>query len=195
MFLRIMPLLAVALSLVACESTPERVFTYGALGAEIEAERLVAGLYGLPADPLPYGGAEIDGALAGIKARWPAIRPLLDDGTLGQTLDGDVAVHDAGQRSPEAAHALRTLVKDENRDRYFLYSGVTAGIGHGTDTRSHMIHYTEDVFARQWYRQAPAGWWFRDDFGRWSRKSATARKPAEPVAAGAAAGDGNTRQK
>lgn len=161
--------------LTACESTPERVFTYGARGAEIQAERLVADVYGLPADPLPYGGPEIDNALAAIKGRWPSLKPLLDDGTLGLTEDGHIALRDPGARSRDELRRLRALVRAENRDRFFLYRGVTAGIGHGGDNLSWMIDYTEDVFARQWYEKAPAGWWIQDHHGGWQQKPAAGR--------------------
>lgn len=161
--------------LTACESTPERVFTYGARGAEIQAERLVADVYGLPADPLPYGSPEIDNALAAIKARWPSLKLLLDDGTLGLTEDGEIALRDPGSRERAELRQLRALVRAENRDRFFLYRGVTAGIGHGTDTLTLMIDHTEEAFARQWYLQAPVGWWIQDHRGRWQQKPAATR--------------------
>lgn len=165
--------------LAACESTPERVFTYGARGAEIQAERFVAEVYGRPSAPLPYGGPDIDYAVAGIKARWPSLQPLLDDGTLGLTEDGELAVRDGGARSDAEIRRLRALVKAENRDRFFLYRGVTTGIGHGGNSLPLMIEYTEAVFAREWLRQAPAGWWVQDARGGW-RLRGTPEPPAKP---------------
>ncbi|MBI2305771.1 MAG: DUF1318 domain-containing protein [Rhodocyclales bacterium] len=158
--------------LAACESTPERVFTYGAHGAEIQAERFVADVYGRPSDPLPYGGADIDYAVAGIKARWPSLKPLLDDGTLGLTEDGEIAIRDGGRRDAREMRRLRALVRAENRDRFFLYRGVTAGIGHGGNTLPLMLDYTEEVFAREWSRQAPSTWWVQDAHGRWQQRPA-----------------------
>lgn len=156
-----------AWAMAACESTPERVFTYGARGVEIEAERFVADIYGQPADPLPYGNADIYFATDGIKARWPSLRPLLEDGTLGQTDDGDVALRSVGGRGEEELRKLRSLVKAENRDRFFLYRGVTSAVGWHGEESVRMIDYTEDAFAKEWSRQAPKGWWFRDDRGNW----------------------------
>jgi hypothetical protein len=156
--------------LTACETTPERVFTYGARGVEIQAERFVADVYGHPADPLPYSNPDINYAIDGIKARWPALKPLLDDGTLGLTEDGEIAIHDPGKREGADARKLRALVKAENRDRFFLYRGMTAAVGHGDDSFQLMIDVTEEAFAREWYKQAPKGWWIQDHRVRWTQK-------------------------
>lgn len=167
--LRVVLLLACAL-LAACESTPTRTFTYGARGAEIEAERLVAMVYGKPADPLPYGGPDIDRSFAAMQARWPELKPLLAEGALGVAEDGEIAVRDVGSRDLAAARELRRLVKAENRDRDLLYRGVTAAIGHRRDTLPQMLGFVEETFAREWRRQAPAGWWFRDARGAWRQR-------------------------
>lgn len=173
-------LVVAALLLAACESTPTRVFTYGARGAEIQAERLVARVYGLPADPLPYGGPDIDRPLQRMVARWPELKVLLEDGTIGLTADGEVAIRDFAGRDQAVARQLKALVKAENRDRDELYRGMTAAIGHGGNTLPQMLGYTEDTFGGEWLRQAPAGWWGQDHQGRWSRKPA-AGLPAAPA--------------
>lgn len=157
--------------LAACETTPDRVFTYGARGVEIQAERFVAEVYGFPSDPLPYGNSDIYYAVDGIKARWPSLKPLLEDGTVGLTDDGDVAIHDAGKRDGDDLRKLRALVKAENRDRFFLYRGMTTAAGWSGEESGRMIEYTEDAFAKEWWKQAPKGWWMRDQKGRWQQKS------------------------
>jgi hypothetical protein len=169
---RILALLAsiAAASLAGCESTPERVFTYGAKGTVIQAERFVADVYGHVADPLPYGGPDIDGPLASMKARWPDLKPLLEAGTLGLTDDGEIAIHEIGARSRGEVKQLRRLVRAENRDRHVLYRAMTAAIGHGDDTLSLMIGHTEDTFGHEWITQAPKGWWVQDHTGRWAQK-------------------------
>lgn len=168
---RALSLAAVLVSLAACETTPDRVFTYAAQGVEIQAERLVAEVYGQPADPLPYGNADIHYAIDGIKPRWPSLKPLLDDGTVGLTEDGDVAIHDAGSRSGDDLRELRALVKAENRDRFFLYRGIAAATGHGGEgVAAKWMEYAEDVFAKEWWKQAPKGWWYQDSRGHWTQK-------------------------
>lgn len=164
-------LLGIAAALLAgCESTPERVFTYGAMGTVIQAERLVADVYGQPADPLPYGGPDIDGPLVSMKARWPDLKRLLATGTLGLTDDGEIAVREVGTRSRGEVKILRRLVRAENRDRRVLYRAMTAAIGHADDTLELMLGHTEDVFGREWIKQAPKGWWTQDHTGHWVQK-------------------------
>lgn len=158
--------------LAGCESLPpDRVLTYGAQGTVIQAERLVAEIYGKPSKPLPYGGPDIDNPLSDMKTRWPALKPLLDEGAIGLTEFGEIALRDAGDRSREESRELRRLVKAENRDRELLYRGMTAAIGHGGDTMSLMLPYTEDRFGEEWYKQAPKGWWIRDHQGHWLQKT------------------------
>lgn len=171
--------IAVAL-LAGCESTPTMVFTYGTQGTIIQAERLVAEVYGTPADPLPYGGPDIDRPLARMKARWARLKPLLDEGVVGLTEFGEVALRDAGSRAKDEARDIRHLVRAENRDREELYRGMTAAIGHGGDNLQAMIPYTEDRFGAEWAAQAPAGWWLRDYQGRWGQKQASARTVDKP---------------
>lgn len=164
-------LLMATVLLAACESTPTRTYTYGARGAEIEGERLVAMVYGRPADPLPYGGPDIDRPLAAMQARWPELKPLLADGVLGVAEDGAVAVRDVGGRDLAAARELRRLVKAENRDRDLLYRGIAAATGHSHETLPQMLGFVEEAFAREWARQAPVGWWFRDARGVWRQRA------------------------
>ena len=156
--------------LTACETTPDRVFTYGARGVEIQAERFVAEVYGLPSDPLPYDNSDIYYAVGGIKARWPSLKPLLEDGSVGLTEDGDVAIHDVGKREGSDLRKPRALVKAENRDRFFLYRGMTAAAGWTGEGSGHMVEYTEETFAKEWWKQAPKGWWMQDHQGRWHQK-------------------------
>lgn len=170
MLSRILIILA-ACALVACESTPDRTFTYGARGAEIQAQRLVAQVYGKPADPLPYGGPDIDRPLARMKARWPALQAELERGSVGLTEDGDVALRMPVSLDKAQVRELKTLVKAENRDRDVLYRAMTEAIGHNGDGVVRMQPYTEDVFGVEWARQAPAGWWLQDHRGQWSQKT------------------------
>lgn len=160
----------VCVALTACESTPTRLLTYGSQGTEIQAMRLVAQVYGKPADPLPYGGPEIDPPLARMQSRWNELRPLLDQGVLGLTEDGHVDVRDAEALDAAGTRHLRSLVRAENFDRHLLYRGMCAAVGYGTDLTASYLPFTEDTFGTEWGKQAQAGWWLRDHKGRWSRK-------------------------
>lgn len=157
-------------ALAACESTPTRIVATGTDGAEIQAQRLVAKIYGLAGDPLPYGGPDIDRPLARMQARWPELQPEIARGTIGLGDEGELVPRDFSALDVGAARALKRLVRRENADRDELYRGMTAAIGHGVDQLERMLPYTEDVFAREWARQAPAGWWLQDARGEWRRK-------------------------
>lgn len=163
-------LLVAVLLLTACESTPTRVFTYGSRGVEIQAQRLVASVYGLPADPLPYGGANIDGPLQRMQERWSELKALLDQGVIGITIDGEIAIRDSSALDSDAARKLKALVKAENRDRDLIYRTMTGAVGYGGDMEPLFLPFTEDAFGAEWLRQAPAGWWMQDLQGRWQRK-------------------------
>lgn len=167
---RLLLTLVVCWGLAACETMPDVLITTGTGGIKIQAERLVTQVYAETDAPLPYGGPDIDNPLVAMKQRWPRLKPLLADGTLGFTEDGDVAIHNPGGRDKAAAKALRALVRAENNDRHVLYRAMTAAGGYSTLEGVGMLDYTEDVFAEQWATQAPKGWWIQDYRGRWFQK-------------------------
>ena len=162
--------LAVCWGLAACETMPEVLLTTGTGGVKIQAERLVAQVFAGTDKPLPYGGPDIDNPLASMKSRWPFLKVLLEDGTLGLTEDGDVEIRSYGDRDRAAQKDLRRLVRAENNDRHVLYRAMTEAGGYNGDLAGRMIDYTEDVFAEQWATQAPRGWWIQDNRGQWFRK-------------------------
>ncbi len=169
--MRIPPILILAAALlVACETTPTRLLTYGSQGTEIQAKRLVAHVYGTLAEPLPYGGPDIDQPLARMQARWSELKPLLERGIVGLTEDGDLAVHDVGEMADSEARRLSSLVRAENFDRHILYRAMCAAVGYGGDVEQSYLPFTEDTFGAEWAKQAPAGWWLRNHKGRWFRK-------------------------
>ena len=159
-------LLALLVPLAACESTPTRLFTYAAQGTAIQAERLVGQFFGKAVDPLPYGGPDIDRPLKRMHARFPELKTQLDNGVLGLTEDGDVAIREAGATTPE----LKKLVRAENRDRAVLYTGMASAVGHGNDDLQSWLPYTDATFGAEWQKQAPSGWWLRNAQWEWQLK-------------------------
>jgi hypothetical protein len=152
------------LALAACASTPTHLFTYSSQGVVIQAERLVSPFFGRPADPLPYGSADIDRPLQRMHERFAQLKTQLDSGAIGLTEEGEVAIHDGAASTPE----LKLLVDAENFDRALLYRAMSTAVGffdyeYGA--------YVDATFAAEWKKQAPAGWWFRDAQGHWLYKS------------------------
>jgi len=156
---------ALVVLLAGCETEGGMLFTYAAQGTRIQAERVVALVYGLPGKPLAYGGGDIEKPLARMRTRWPQLKAELEAGRLGLTETGGVAVRAS---NPDAA--LKKLVREENRDRDFLYRGISEAVGHRDLSLPAWMDYTEDVFAKEWVKQAPAGWWYQDQSLLWQRK-------------------------
>ncbi len=166
-------LVILTMFLAGCETTDGHLFTYAAQGTVIQAERLVAKVYGHPAKALPYGGVDIDESVKRIQARWPRLQVELAKGSLGMTDNGYIAIREKGSQAAE----LRKLVRAENLDRQILYLAMSEGVGHGGAYILTWLPYTEDVFAGQWIKQAPAGWWFLDAEQIWRRTPPPAAKP------------------
>jgi len=157
-------LLALLLTLAGCQSTPTHLLTYSAQGVVIQAERLVAPFFDRAADPLPYGGPDIDQPLRSMHERFARLKSQLDSGALGLTDEGEVAIREVAATTAE----LELLTCAENRDRAILYRAMSTAAGYSDGV---YIPYVEASFATEWQKQALAGWWLRDDRGQWWQKS------------------------
>lgn len=157
--------LILAVLLAGCETSGHLV-TYGSLGTTIQAERLVAVVYGRSTQPLPYG-ADVGRPLKRIQARWPQLRAELEKGTVGLTETGYLQVREPAGRANELAR----LVRAENLDRHLLYQSMTEAVGYGGETQVIYQPYTEDAFGAEWVKQAPPGWWILNEEQVWRRKA------------------------
>ncbi|NII10400.1 YdbL family protein [Oleiagrimonas sp. C23AA] len=93
------------------------------------------------------------------------LKSWLNDGAVGFTQDGMVAVRDAGKVPLSQRAALKSTVAAENRDRQALYREIANANGHPdwqSDIRS--------TFAQLWIKKAQSGWYYRDASGHWKRK-------------------------
>jgi uncharacterized protein YdbL (DUF1318 family) len=86
-------------------------------------------------------------------------------GAVGFTRDGLVAVRDAASVPLPERAALNAAVADENRDRKAVYREIALANGH-----PEWEAQIRDTFAKQWSRQAHAGWYYQDASGTWKRK-------------------------
>ena len=96
-------------------------------------------------------------------ARFAALKPFYDNGSVGMTADGLITVRDLNAVPLRDRKTVSTLVADENRDRNALYKEIARANGHPeweADIRS--------TFAKRWVANAPAGWWYQD--GGWKKK-------------------------
>jgi uncharacterized protein YdbL (DUF1318 family) len=93
-----------------------------------------------------------------------SLRPLFDNGAIGFTQDGLVAVHDAAKVPLAQRAALNASVADENRDRNALYKEVANANGH-----PEWEPQIRATFARGWIEHARSGWYYQDATGAWKR--------------------------
>lgn len=99
-----------------------------------------------------------------MQARYPQLAPYLNNGAVGLTRDGMVAVHDANAVPLAQRQAVNSLVTAENADRNALYREIASGNGHPeweAEIRS--------TFAQRWVQKAQSGWWYQDGSG-WAKK-------------------------
>jgi uncharacterized protein YdbL (DUF1318 family) len=100
---------------------------------------------------------------ASMEARFAALKPFYDNGSVGMTADGLITVRDLNAVPLRDRKTVNTLVADENRDRNALYKEIARANGHPeweADIRS--------TFAKRWIANAPAGWWYQE--GGWKKK-------------------------
>lgn len=117
-------------------------------------------------------GANLDidtPAIAAIKsaqqARHQELKPFYDNGAIGLTRDGMIAVRDANLIPLAQRARISALVAEENRDRAALYREIARANGHPeweADIRA--------TFSARWIAKAPAGWYVQNAAGEWVRK-------------------------
>lgn len=85
-------------------------------------------------------------------------------GAVGLTMDGMIAVRDAGSVPLAARQTVNALVAAENQDRSALYAEIANANGH-PEWQSEI----RTTFAQRWVQRAQRGWWVLSNDG-WSQK-------------------------
>lgn len=159
-------LTAAALLLAACSGTQVQS---GATGTKIEAKQVVALVYAqapdAEIDKLLYSGGDLTRAIKRLRDRFPQLKPWLEDGAIGNTASGFVALRDPARREQ-----LRELIRIENRDRTFLYREASDVVGHGDQDLESWLPYASFTFGSEWIGQGPSGWWWQNEHGQWRQK-------------------------
>ena len=164
-----------AIALAGCANTEVHTFNIqtAAQGTKIEARQAVALIYGQAPDSeierLLYSGGDLTRAIQRLRARYPRLQPLLEQGVIGNTASGFVALRDdrAGSQWDE-------LLWQENSDRAFLYTQATVAVGHHLRNLNGWLPYASSTFGQEWIAQGQPNWWFQDEDGRWSLGRGTA---------------------
>jgi len=93
------------------------------------------------------------------------LAPHFATGALGFGQDGLVAVRDRTALPLAARRGVEAEVEAENQDRQALYREIAVANGHP--------EWEDDIrrtFARRWIAMAPAGWYYQNEQGAWTRK-------------------------
>lgn len=93
------------------------------------------------------------------------LHALLDQGVVGFTSDGLVAVRSASSVPLSQRTTINTTVADANHDRAALYREIAEANGH-SDWESDI----RDTFAKRWIQKAHSGWYYRIASGTWKQK-------------------------
>jgi len=102
---------------------------------------------------------------ASMRSRHGQLNQYYDNGAVGLTRDGLVAVRDAKAIPLRSRTDVNRWVAAENEDRNALYREIAKANGHPEWEKN-----IRDTFARQWISRAESGWWYEDQGGRWVRK-------------------------
>ena len=162
---RLLGLGVVALLLSACGSTGLYI---ASSGTTTEAKQVVALIYAQAPDAkiqkLPYSGGDLTRAVKRLRDRYPQLKPWLDEGVIGNTANGYVALRDNARRAQ-----VRDLIAKENRDRSLLYHEVSEAVGQD-DEHPDFLAFVTSTFGSEWIDQGPPGWWWLDERRKWQQK-------------------------
>ncbi len=118
-----------------------------------------------PTPDIDASSPEISRLKAQMENRFSELKPLLDDGSVGLTADGYLAVRDPASIPLARRNAVRTLVANETADRAALYREIA-----NANKQPQWESQIRTVFASRWIAKAAVGWWYQDVNGTWKQK-------------------------
>ncbi|MDE3207985.1 MAG: DUF1318 domain-containing protein, partial [Pseudomonadota bacterium] len=92
------------------------------------------------------------------------LRPYLQNGTVGLTDDGMMAMHDASRIPLANRGRIEALIRADNETRLQLYDTLAEANGH-----PEWAGQIRSIFAQRWIDKAPSGWYVRKK-GAWVQK-------------------------
>lgn len=109
---------------------------------------------------------EVDAIHARMRQRYQqTMHKLLDEGVVGFTHDGLVAVRDPSAVSLAQRAMVNSAVAADNRDRKALYQAIAEANSH-PDWEARI----RNIFAKIWISKAHDGWYYRTAGGAWKQK-------------------------
>jgi hypothetical protein len=102
---------------------------------------------------------------ASMQQRHAQLLPYYNNGAVGVSRDGLVALHNAGAVPLAQRAQVNAIIAAENQDRLALYREIARANGHP--------EWEADIrakFGERWIAKAQPGWWVQDARGAWRQK-------------------------
>ena len=101
----------------------------------------------------------------GLRENFQQLRPLFENGAVGPTRDGNVALRDASAIPLAQRAQVNALIAQSNQDRAALYREIAVANG-----RPEWENDIRATFAQRWIDRARPGWYYQDSSGAWVKK-------------------------
>jgi len=100
-----------------------------------------------------------------MSARHERLQPFYESGAVGMDRNGFITIRDDSAIPLKDRNTVKKLVADENQDRRSLYREIAVANGHPEWERD-----IQSIFASRWVANAPFGWWYENQAGKWVQK-------------------------
>ncbi|MDQ7089748.1 MAG: YdbL family protein [Methylococcales bacterium] len=114
---------------------------------------------------LSIDSTEIRRVQASMKARFDTLKDFYEQGYVGITKEGLIAVKEASSIPLKSRNKVSKLVEAENTDRDTLYHAIADENGHPD-----WYQQIKTTFAKRWVSNAQAGWWYQNANEKWTKK-------------------------
>jgi len=101
----------------------------------------------------------------GLRENFQQLRPLFENGSVGLTRDGNIALRDASGIPLAQRGQVNTLIAQSNQDRAALYREIAVANG-----RPEWESDIRATFAQRWIDRSRPGWYYQDTNGAWVKK-------------------------
>jgi uncharacterized protein YdbL (DUF1318 family) len=114
---------------------------------------------------LQVNSAAVEAIKKSMAGRYLRLHSHFQDGVIGYTQDGMIALREAASLARELRTELESLIAEDNKERDVMYREIARANGR-PDWESRF----RSVFAERWISRAPVGWYYRNASGEWVRK-------------------------
>lgn len=107
----------------------------------------------------------IDTLKKSMRERHAQLKPFLENGAVGLTRDGGMALRDANAVPLPQRAAANSLVAAENADRSSLYKEIAVA-----NSKPEWEGEIRNTFAQRWIDRAQPGWYVQNAQNQWVKK-------------------------